>query len=87
VKRMLIPVRCFSCGKVLAPLYPKFLELIRSGKTPKEAFEELGIDRYCCRRTIMSHVDLYMDVVPFGPIVNRPARLKRLVQRYFKDNK
>ena len=82
---MLIPVRCFSCGKVIAPLYPKFLELLKAGKSPEEAFNELGIDRYCCRRTIIAHVDLYKDLLPFGGAINRPERLKKLVQRYFEN--
>jgi len=29
---MLIPVKCFTCGKVLADLYPGYLRMIREKK-------------------------------------------------------
>ncbi len=36
--------------------------------TPEEIeriFDELGVKRYCCRRMILSHVDLIDEVLPF----------------------
>ncbi|MDK2850072.1 MAG: polymerase / 8 kDa subunit, partial [Candidatus Woesearchaeota archaeon] len=29
-----------------------------SGKTPKEALDELGVERYCCRSAFLTHVEL-----------------------------
>ena len=34
-------------------------------KTPKEILDDLGVDRYCCRRMIVSHVDLIQDSAPY----------------------
>jgi len=31
----------------------------------KKIFDELGVKRYCCRRMILSHVELMEDVMPF----------------------
>ncbi|GBF08704.1 DNA-directed RNA polymerase subunit N [Aeropyrum pernix] len=53
---MLPPVRCFTCGRPLGHLWPRFRELVASGKTPGEALDELGVDRYCCRRTLFTSV-------------------------------
>ncbi len=50
------PVRCFTCGAVIGDLYERYKELCKS-KSPKEALDELGIKRYCCRRMFLSHVD------------------------------
>jgi DNA-directed RNA polymerase subunit N (RpoN/RPB10) len=34
-------------------------------ETPKEILDDLGVDRYCCRRMIISHVDLLKDASPY----------------------
>ncbi|TVY49787.1 DNA-directed RNA polymerases I,II,and III subunit [Lachnellula occidentalis] len=55
---MIIPVRCFSCGKVIGDLWERYLKLIDEGITDGDAMDQLGCKRYCCRRMIMTHVDL-----------------------------
>ncbi len=54
---MIIPIRCFSCGKPIAHLYIKYKELVAQGKTPKEALDELGLERYCCRAAFLGQTD------------------------------
>lgn len=63
---MIIPVRCFTCGKVIGSAWEKYLQLLDGGKEAKEALDELGLERYCCRRMILSHVDLIDDVIALG---------------------
>lgn len=72
---MIIPVRCFSCGKVVASDYVKFNEkmlAIRSeGRTPSaeevsNTLNDLHVERYCCRRMILSHTDLIDEILPFS---------------------
>lgn len=55
---MLIPVRCFTCGNVIGDKYRKFIEYINGGVDPKDALDKLGLRRYCCRRMILTHVDI-----------------------------
>ncbi len=55
---MMIPVRCFTCGNVIGDKYSKFMEAVNKGIDPKEALDELGLNRYCCRRMILSHVNI-----------------------------
>lgn len=59
---MIVPVRCFSCGKVVGSLWDKFNKMVEEGKPVKDALDELGLKRFCCRGTLMSHVDS-IDVV------------------------
>ena len=66
VIKMLIPVRCFSCGKVIAQLWDRYTERINAGEDPGDVLTDLGIQRYCCRRMFVSHVDLIDDVAPFS---------------------
>jgi len=58
----MIPIRCFSCGKVVSQNYEEFLSRTDKGEKPGKVLNELGIDRYCCRRTIFSQVDLIDDL-------------------------
>ena len=73
---MIIPVRCFTCGKVIGSAYEEFKrryeeykKAIERGEkpkeTPKEILDDLGITRYCCRRMLLSHVDLLKDAAPY----------------------
>ena len=73
---VIIPVRCFTCGKVISPMYEEYTKrydeykkAVDTGEKPKEnpqkIFDDLGLDRYCCRRMIISHVDLIKDTAPY----------------------
>ncbi|KAJ6784589.1 hypothetical protein PWT90_05513 [Aphanocladium album] len=63
---MIIPIRCFSCGKVTGDLWERYLQLIADPKkTDGDAMDELGLKRYCCRRMIMTHVDLIEKLLKY----------------------
>jgi DNA-directed RNA polymerase subunit N len=62
---MIIPIRCFTCGKVLGSSYEIYLKRVKMGETPKEILDSMGLSRYCCRRMIISHADLIDEVLPF----------------------
>ena len=55
---MLIPVRCFTCGKVIGNKWNTYLTHLGNGTTEEQALDNLGLRRYCCRTMILSHVDL-----------------------------
>jgi DNA-directed RNA polymerase subunit N len=72
---MIIPVRCFSCGRVIGSDYVRFTkrtEEIRRTKNREPTAEEvsqilddLNVIRYCCRRMILSNADLLPEILPF----------------------
>ena len=62
---MIIPIRCFSFGRLVAHIYKPYLELIEKGESAEDAFKELGIERFCCKRMIVSHVDLIDELLKF----------------------
>ena len=62
---MIIPIRCFSCGKQIGHLWEKFQHEVEKGKPKKQVLDELGLERYCCRATFMGHVDLLETVAQF----------------------
>ena len=63
---MLLPVRCFTCGKVVGGLYETYVKRVQMGENPKDVLDDLGLTRYCCRRMIVAHADLVDEVIPLG---------------------
>jgi|TARA_B110000261_G_C12962447_1_gene309140 DNA-directed RNA polymerase I, II, and III subunit RPABC5 len=76
---MIIPVKCFTCGKVLANKYRFYQREIHKrkinknmevdkvhyltkdfiDKTPEgEVLDLLKLTKYCCRRHMLTHVDI-----------------------------
>ncbi len=76
---MIIPIKCFTCGTVLANKYAYYCEEVRkrkmardldvekviylteeySQKTPEgEVMDELNLKKMCCRRHMLTHVDI-----------------------------
>lgn len=55
---MIIPIRCFSCNKLIADKWERYKELIKNGNTEAQALDTVGLKRYCCRRMFLSHVDV-----------------------------
>ncbi len=62
---MIIPIRCFSCGKPLAHLWQKFKQRVEKGEEPGKVFSDLDIERYCCRAMFLGQVDLIEEVSKF----------------------
>ncbi|MBU2496672.1 MAG: DNA-directed RNA polymerase subunit N [Nanoarchaeota archaeon] len=54
---MIIPIRCFSCGKPIAHLWKEYQQRIAKGEDPKQVLDSLGLERYCCRAIFISHED------------------------------
>lgn len=59
---MIIPVRCFSCGKPIAHLWEEYKKKVEEGEDPKKALEDLGLDRFCCKSMFIGQTDL-IDLV------------------------
>jgi DNA-directed RNA polymerase subunit N (RpoN/RPB10) len=76
---MIIPIKCFTCGMVLADKYRYYVEEVRKRKLEKdidvdkvmyltkefrqktpegEVMDELLLKRMCCRRHMLTHVDI-----------------------------
>ena len=62
---MIIPIRCYTCGKPIGHLWEAYQKEIRKGTKPKTALDKLGLERYCCRSVFLTHVDLTKRVGVF----------------------
>ncbi|MBN1170443.1 DNA-directed RNA polymerase subunit N [Candidatus Micrarchaeota archaeon] len=61
---MEFPVRCFTCGSVIGHKYDEYRSGIRD-KNPDVVLDELGMERYCCRRMFLAHVDIISQVLKY----------------------
>ncbi|MHA1616120.1 MAG: DNA-directed RNA polymerase subunit N [Candidatus Njordarchaeales archaeon] len=60
---MIIPVRCFTCGKVIGHLWEEYKKRIDAGEDPGKVLDELGIKKECCRRMFISHIDMIDEII------------------------
>jgi DNA-directed RNA polymerase subunit N len=54
---MIMPVRCWSCGKPIAQLWKEYKERTAKGEDSKKVLDELGVERYCCRAVFLGQAD------------------------------
>ena len=59
---MYFPIRCFTCGAVIGHQYEEYAKKVKDGKNPAEVLEGMGVERYCCRRMFLGHVEV-MDKI------------------------
>ena len=62
---MIIPVRCFTCGAPVSEKYDVYRGRVDAGEAPEQVLNDLGVERYCCRRMLLSQIDLIQEVARF----------------------
>ena len=62
---MLVPVRCFTCGNLIADKFDDYQTKVKAGENPEKVLNELQINRYCCRRMLLTTVETIQQVIPF----------------------
>jgi DNA-directed RNA polymerase subunit N len=62
---VLIPVRCFTCGNLIADKFDDYQTKLKSGEDPEKVLNDLAINRYCCRRMLLTTVETIQQVIPF----------------------
>lgn len=62
---MIIPVRCFSCGFLVGDKWEDFARRVKEGEDAGKVLDSLGVKRYCCRRMLLSHVEVIDEILRF----------------------
>ena len=63
----MLPVRCFTCNKVVGDLWERFTDLqFRVGG--KEALDRCNLRRMCCRRMLLVHSPVIDDIVDYSRV-------------------
>ncbi|MGB9659134.1 MAG: DNA-directed RNA polymerase subunit N [Nitrososphaerales archaeon] len=66
---MLIPVRCFTCGSLIGDKYEEFVKKVKEGEDPGKALDKIGVNRYCCRRILLSNVNVIDSTIPYFEVL------------------
>ena len=65
--KMMMPVRCFTCGAVVADKWEEYNSRVnKNGEDASKVLDELGFKRYCCRRMFISNVELIDEFINMG---------------------
>lgn len=62
---MLFPVRCFTCGKVVANKYETYKRMCLEGLHPGDVLDFLKIKRYCCRSVFLCYIDIIDEILEY----------------------
>ena len=54
-EKKMLPIRCFSCNKILG----HFSDDFENGTINKEFLKKHGISRYCCQKILLTSVDIH----------------------------
>jgi len=61
----MIPVRCFTCGKVISNVYEEYKRQCEEGEESEKILNDLNLNRYCCRRMLLTHKETINDINPY----------------------
>jgi len=71
---IIIPIRCFSCGRLIGDKWEEFARRVKMGEDPGKVLDSMGITRYCCRRMLLSHVDIIDEILKFYEVRKRSSK-------------
>ena len=67
---MIITVRCFSSGNVIADKLEILESRTSNGENPAQILDDLKITRYCCRRMLLSNSDVIDQIIQYHASVH-----------------
>ena len=50
---------------MLGDKYAEFKERVAKGEDPKDVMDDLGVERYCCRRMLLTSTDFTEEIMKF----------------------
>jgi len=62
----ILPVRCYTCGKIIGGKWETYQNMLNEGIEKKEALDKLLLNKMCCRRMIMGHVELIDSLLKYS---------------------
>jgi DNA-directed RNA polymerase subunit N len=69
---LIVPVRCFTCGKLIGDKYKEFVTRVKDkGEDPQAVLDSLGLTRICCRRMMVSAFEYIDEVLAYSEGVRK----------------
>lgn len=79
----LLPVRCFTCSKILGDKWERYQRLLSQGRTIEQALNEMKITHTCCRINIMNPPKIPLAL----QVNNTDAEITELYRKFHIDEK
>lgn len=70
----MIPVRCFTCNKILGHYFH-----IEREKLDQKIFDHYNIERFCCKKVLLESVDVHEDIQE--PLQSEIFEIKKELER------
>ena len=71
METMMVPVRCFTCGTLIGDKWDEFTRRVKHGENPGQVLDNLGVKRYCCRRMLLSNVEVVDEVIRYFEVTQK----------------
>ena len=56
---------------MIADKFDTFQNDVKAGKEPQKVLDDLGLERYCCRRMLLTTVESIQQIIPFYEAMNK----------------
>lgn len=77
----MFPIRCFTCGKVVASKQQQYETKLQNGVSPCDALNALGFHRWCCRRMFLTYINITDQVNEFPRYEDRLSEEKKVATK------
>jgi len=83
----MIPPRCFTCNNFIADKYAMFIQKKDGRQLYKEVLDELNLPRICCRKMLLTHVDVIDDTVMYSSVESVMDESRTVFNAYVKKER
>ena len=83
----MIPPRCFTCNKFIADKYDDFVQKKDGRQLYKDVLDDLGLSRICCRKMLLTHVDVIEDTAMYSSICSVMDDSRTVFNAYIKKER
>jgi DNA-directed RNA polymerase subunit N (RpoN/RPB10) len=70
---MSLPVRCFTCNKIIGQYEERFVQALQETDNIKEILDSFNLTRYCCRRMFLGYVPVLDKQLVFPQNINEKS--------------
>ncbi len=83
----MIPPRCFTCNNFIADKYTTFIQKKDGRQLYKNVLDELGLARICCRKMLLTHIDVIEDTVMYSSVQTVMDESRTIFNAYIKKER
>jgi len=56
---------------MVADKYDDYQNKLKAGEDPEKVLDSVGVERYCCRRMLLTSVETIQQVIPFYEAIQK----------------